>query len=419
MHLIHPSESIPSPASSSRSARSVTGFAMLSACDAAARGILLSVFPLAMYRALGDAGLVSSSYLLVGGTTVVFLLLIPWFLKFIPRRAMFSIGALLYTAAGLIASLGGADAVPFALPLYTAAAVTVFTCLNAYVLDSVSHADLSRCESLRIFYAALSWTVGPALGVWLEGLWRPAPFLLSGVFGLTLLAVFWWLRMGNGRVIRRARRQPQMPLAFLGRFLAQPRLVAGWSFAVIRSCGWWVYVVYLPIFAVEHDLGAETAGIALSLTNGMLFSSPFIARWVRRRSVRVAVRTGFAGSALFFVLGAVLPGWPWATVGALFVASFFLILLDICAGLPFLMAVKPSERSEMSAIYSSFRDVSGMLSPAAAWVVLLFAPVSATFALAGAGLACAWVVAASIHPRLGAGPKLPAAPPPLPPAVTA
>ena len=29
------------------------------------------------------------------------------------------------------------------------------------------------------------------------------------------------------------------PLAFLDRFFRQPRLIAGWLFAVIRSCGWW------------------------------------------------------------------------------------------------------------------------------------------------------------------------------------
>lgn len=34
--------------------------------------------------------------------------------------------------------------------------------------------------------------------------------------------------------------------------------------------------------------------------------------------------------------------------------SLFLVLLDICGGLPFLMSVKPSQRTEMSAVYSSF-----------------------------------------------------------------
>ena len=55
----------------------------------------------------------------------------------------------------------------------------------------------------------------------------------------------------------------------------------------------------------------------------------------------------------------------------------------------------------MSAIYASFRDVSGILTPGAAWLVLLVAPLSGVFAAAGAGLLCTWVLARKLHPRLG------------------
>ena len=95
-------------------------------------------------------------------------------------------------------------------------------------------------------------------------------------------------------------------------------------------------------------------------------------------------------------------GWPWVTVAGLALASVFLVLLDVSAGLPFLMAVKPSERTEMSAIYASFRDVSGIVTPGAAWLVLLVAPLPGIFALAGAGLLGCWHLARHLHPRLGA-----------------
>ncbi|MDP5359670.1 MAG: hypothetical protein NWR52_05935, partial [Paracoccaceae bacterium] len=93
--------------------------------------------------------------------------------------------------------------------------------------------------------------------------------------------------------------------------------------------------------------------------------------------------------------------WIMIVIACLFVGSFFLILLDICAGLPFLMAVKPSERTEMSAIYSSFRDVSGILTPGVAWLVLLVAPLSGIFAAAGSFCAVAWLISGRLHPRLG------------------
>ena len=95
-------------------------------------------------------------------------------------------------------------------------------------------------------------------GVLLLEYWAPAPFLISGGAALTLLGAFWWMRMGNGKQIARARGPASSPLKYLPRFLAQPRLVTGWLFAVIRSSGWWIYVVYLPIFAIENGIGRGT-----------------------------------------------------------------------------------------------------------------------------------------------------------------
>jgi len=69
----------------------------------------------------------------------------------------------------------------------------------------------------------------------------------------------------------------------------------------------------------------------------------------------------------------------------LIIDTTFLVLLDIVAGLSFLMSAKLPERGEMSAVYSSFRDVSGLLSPGAARLVLLMAPLSGVFSIAVIG----------------------------------
>jgi hypothetical protein len=47
----------------------------------------------------------------------------------------------------------------------------------------------------------------------------------------------------------------------------------------------------------------------------------------------------------------------------------------------------------MSAVYSSFRDVSGILSPGLAWLVLQFSPVAGIFAAGGLAMLVAWLVA--------------------------
>jgi ACDE family multidrug resistance protein len=257
---------------------------------------------------------------------------------------------------------------------------------------------MSMAEALSL---PRGWTVGPVLGVYLFGWWRPAPFLIAAIAALTMLLVFLVMRLGDGKLITKSRDAPANPFAYFRRFAEQPRLITGWTFAVIRSCGWWVYVVYLPIYALENGLGEQLGGIALSISNGALFLTPLMFRFIQRKSVKKAVRVGFLISGLLFLVAGAPHGTPPIAVVCLMAGSFFLILLDVCAGLPFLLAVKPSERTEMSAIYSSFRDVSGILTPGAAWLVLLVSPISGVFVAGGAGLLMAWVLANKLHPRLG------------------
>lgn len=381
---------------------SIRRVAVLAGTEAVARGILISVFPILMYRAFQDASLVSRIFFLIGGLSMMWGLLVPWLVRFVPRRWLYTLGAAAYIGSAIVATATGGQLIVVALMMSMVATVTIFVCFNAYVLDYVASVDLGRCETLRMFYSAAAWTAGPAGGVWLMQLWEPGPFLVSGVSAAGLLVVFWRMRLGNGKLITKARAPAPNPMAYLVHFFAQPRLVAGWLFAVLRSCGWWVYVVYVPVFAIENGLGESVGGTVLSVSNAMLFLTPLMLKWIQRYSIRHAVRVGFLFSGLAFIGATFASNVPWLTVALLMAGSAFLVLLDICGGLPFLMAVKPSERTEMSAVYSSFRDVSGILTPGIAWLVLLAAPVSGVFAAAGVGLLAAWSIAGRLHPRLGA-----------------
>lgn len=382
-------------------APSVRGFAILAGTEAIARGILISVFPIVMYDALRDARIVSEVYFAIGALSLLIGLLVPYLIRFVPRWWVYVTGALMFVSGAAVTVLETPGAAVAGLALTTFATATTFVCFNAYVLDHVARIELGRFETSRLFYSAAGWTAGPALGTLLYSLWRPAPFLIAAAAALAMLAIFLVMRLGNGKLITKSRRPPANPLAYFGRFIAQPRLVTGWIFAVVRSCGWWVYIVYLPIFAVQNGLGHQLGGIALSITNGALFLSPLMLRFMQRSSVRMAVRTGFLMSGVLFVGATLVSGFPAGAVGLLMAGSIFLILLDVAGGLPFLLAVKPSERTEMSAIYASFRDVSGIVTPGVAWLVLLVAPLSAVFAAGGAGLLGTWVLARKLHPRLG------------------
>lgn len=381
----------------------VQNFALLAGIEASVRGTLISAMPLTVYASLGSAEATSSAYFWAGIVALVWGLMVPWFTRHLPRRWMYTSGCLLYLVGMTLAVIGTPVTVPLALMCLASATATTFVCFNAYVLDYIDRTDLGRSQSTQMVYSAAPWAIGPMLGVTLHDLWAPAPFLLAGTFAVVLLVVFWILRLGNGKQITRAKGPALNPLAYLGRFFQQPRLIAGWMFAVMRSCGWWVYVVYLPIFCIEAGLGDKVGGVALSISNALLFISPLMLRYARRRSVRRAVRTAFGLCGVCFVVSALFSPLPWVAVLAMMGASVFLVLLDVVGGLPFLMAVKPSQRTEMSAVYSSFRDVSGIMTPAAAWIVLVpfGAPLAAFFAVTGAGMLGAFAIAGRLHPRLG------------------
>ncbi|MCV2872267.1 MFS transporter [Defluviimonas sp. WL0050] len=380
----------------------VKGFAVLTGIEASLRGLLISIWPLVLYRAMAeDAAAVSLIYLAAGIAALVWGLLVPAVSRVIPRRWVYTGGVGFYLIGGTCAIIGGPFLTPLALVVSNLATVTVFICTNAYVMDYIARHELGRGETLKMLFSAASWFLGPMLGVFLWNIWAPLPFLMAMGFAIALLSTFWYMRLGNGKLITRARGPAPNPLAYLGRFFRQPRLIAGWLFAVLRSTGWWIYVVYLPIFCIESGLGDKVASIAFSLSNLMLFLSPFMLRWMQRRGLRRAIRTTFAACAACFLLAVFGQVWPPLAVAALFAASLFLVMLDTFGGLPFLMAVRPAERTEMSAVYSSFRDVSGIVSPAAAWLVLLVAPITGVFAAGAAGLATMVLVAGRLHPRLG------------------
>ncbi|MDA0719913.1 MAG: MFS transporter [Bacteroidetes bacterium] len=380
---------------------SVHGFATLTGVEAIARGSLVSVFPLEMYKALKDAQAVSEMYFLIGCISLLFGLLVPAISRKLSRRWTYSLGALMMFLGPGLAASGHPYGVVLGLMLTTFATVTLFVCLNAYVLDYVKRHDFGRCETLRMFYSAVGWTLGPVVGVMLWDWWRPFPFFISMTAAVVLMIIFWVMRLGNGKLIVRVSTPTINPLAYLGRFFRQKRLVAGWIFAVTRSCGWWVYVVYLPIYALENGLGSSLGGLLLSLTNSALFITPLMLYLLRRMGVKRAVRSGFLWSGMLFTLAGFIGDFPLVAICLLLAGSFAMIFLDICGGLPFLMAVKPSDRNEMSAVYSSFRDVSAIVTPGASAVVLLFAPLSTVFAFGGSLLLVSWMIAGKLNPRLG------------------
>ena len=387
----------------------VESFARIAGLEALCRGCTLSVFPLLLYRAWGSAQLVSEIYFCVGLASLMATLLVPAMARIFTRRQVYLGAVSLYLVASALGMLQGKWTTLALLCAIIAAAIS-FVCYNSYVLDHLEKTDFSRLETMRLFYGGAGWAIGPFAGVWLLSVWGGAPFILLAGAASWMAWLIWRTPLGDGKFLARGTGSDAAPahdsrranpLALILRFFSQPRLVTAWVLPLVRSCGWWMFFVYLGIFAVENDLGEQVGGVASSVANMGLFLAPLMLAWMQRRSVRTAIRVGCLGASACYLAATALSHWPWVTVGLLLAGTVFLVLLDTCAGLPFLMSVKPSERTEMSAVYSSFRDVSGIVSPAIAWLVLQFAPVVGVFAVGALILLGAWLLAGHLHPELG------------------
>lgn len=379
----------------------VQSFALLASFEAAARSIVISVFPVLLLRQVGSAEKVSEVYLLAGLVSLALAMVTPMLTRYVARRWLYTAGCLGLINGNILALAGGPALLPVVLIMNAASLVVMTICFNAYVMDFIDRTSLGRNESTRLLYSGAAWAIGPALGVWLMDVSPRAPFLVSILACLCLLCLFWYLRLGDGKVIVRAKRAAANPVANLKRFFSQPPLVAGWFFASIRSVGWWVYIVYLPVFAIQNGLGDKLSGIALSVSNGFLFLAPFMLKYIVTRNVRFSIMLGFGVSGMLFLLAALLSAYPQFAILVLVAATLFLVLLDVSAGLPFLMLAKPSERAEMASVYSTFRDVSAVATPGAGWLLLLFAPITGVFVACGVCLIGCAGMALKLPPRLG------------------
>lgn len=379
----------------------VKSFAILASFEAAARSILISVFPVLLLRNAGDAEGVSEIYLIAGLASLFVALVTPFLSRFIARRWLY-IGACFGMICGnFLALLTGQEWLNLVLLINAATLVVMTVCFNSYVMDFIERTSLGKNESTRLLYSGAAWAIGPALGVWLMDISPKLPFFISILSCICLISFFLYLRMGNGRVIVRAKKTASNPLVYLPRFFKQKALLAGWLFASVRSIGWWVYIVYLPVFAIENGLDEKLGGTALSISNGFLFLAPFMLKFIVSKNVRLSIVFGFGMSGLLFIIAGLIAAIPDAAIIFMIVATVFLVLLDVCAGLPFLMLVKPSERTEMASVYSTFRDVSGVTTPGIARVILAFSPVTTVFLFCGAGLLACAFLALKLPKRLG------------------
>ena len=383
------------------SGRAGESFARLNALEGIARSLLMGVIPLLALEVLGSKEMVTRAYLLASILSLTITLNFAALERLLQRRWVVTLGVACTMIAMTILLLGDGPIMALGIGLQQAAASLFSVCLSLYIMDYIGKRELIYTETRRMLYAGIVWMVGPTLGLWLwENAASWAPFALTVFASVGMLSYFWYLRLGHGKGIQKARSRPANVFKIIPRYFKQRPLRIAYWITMSRSMFWVTLFIYGPIYVIEARLPTWVAGGLLSLASGLLLISPLIRRFAGRVGTRLTiiyalVLIGSSMLMLYFIGEPKLIGlvfWVSAALGG--------VTLDVLGNIPFMRMVKPRERIEMTMIFSTWREGSQLLTPLMASLVLLFAPFEIFYVLLALFLFGAAIKASYLPRRL-------------------
>ncbi len=375
-----------------------TGIVRLSGLEGLTRSLLVGTVPLVALDRLGSKAAVSQAFTAGAVITLLVTLNLGKLEAFMARRFVMTFGIVSLFGAAILFTIDTVAAFVFAVGLRSIASSTFSVLVTLYVMDYIGKSELTRIESSRMVHNGVGWLIGPSLGLWLVNtVDTAAPFLLSAALSVGLLSYYWWLRLGNSEVITEAKSAVESPLANIPRFFKQRYMRIAYAIAFVRSTFWVSLFIFGPIYVVEAGFADWVAGAFLSGVAALLLAAPIVRRIADRLGTRMVITRGFAMVAGSLIVLALLGDpkpigivfWATAAVGA--------STIDVIGNIPFMRMVKPRERVAMATVFSTWREMSALLSPLLAAVVLgLGLPFSVFFA----ALAALCVFAVTVGLRL-------------------
>ena len=359
-------------------------FVKIFTLEAICRALLATIVPLLAYKYLQDAQKVSLLYLVLNGIGLAVGLGMPLLLQVLARRWVITLGCCLYIMAGIALTQAGLTGLIIGLSGQVLGTALLELTVNLYLMDHIPRRELNSFEPKRLLFAGMCFAMGPWLGVWLHhNLDERLPFYIVSFAALVLGIYFWKQRLGSHDAIKPAVGRPKNPFRFLRRYLAQPRLVLAWVLAAGRN-GWWVmFFVYTPIFVSESGLDPEIGGALVSLGVAPMLFVRYWGRLGARFGIRKLLIASYIGCGVFTISAGVMGAQPWVAIILLWTSALAATVIDGAGNVPFLRAVHPHERSEMTPIFMTFRYATSLLTPALFAIVLAFLPLNFVFVAGG------------------------------------
>jgi MFS family permease len=369
---------------SGRKAGALT-FSALFTLESLVRSLNAGVLSVQAYELLGTSRNVSIIMTMSALAVLATTLMLPFVLRRTRRRWTYTLGIAISMSAALFLASHTVLGQAAGTYLRSAGASVMNVTLSLYILDHIHKSDYARVEPMRLSFSTLSWTVGPSLGLWLYTNYGPVVAQMAVLAaGVTLLSFFWIIRLADPAALPSGTLQPFNPLKNVGRFISQPRLRLAWSIACARSVYWSSLFIYGPIMLIESGLSKTESGYLISASQ-IILPLALVSGYVARRvGVRTVIATAFGVISVSSVAAGLFgANVPVVSIIFLLMAAVGATALDGVGAIPYMRAVKPRERREMTSVYRTFIEISDLLPGIIFAFVLTVLPTQTVFVLVG------------------------------------
>jgi len=327
------------------------------------RGMLLSVIPLQTLSLMGNVQDASTLLFAVSIGGILAALTLPAVIRRIGVYPAFLISCLAMVISAILMAIEQVWIFSIGLFCHAFAIASAEVTLTLYVLAKIRRNEMTSFEPLRVLFTVLALTAGPFLGVYFEArIFHELPFLLCGLLMLVAIACFRVLKLQEIS-IPASKSGGINPLKYLFKYFRQPRLRLAYGLVLARSCWWTMFIIYTPIYATESGLGELTGAAIVSVGTAWTLSVPLWGWIARQYGVRRLLTVGFITNSLLSFLVYLVSDVPLIASVLLIFCALGATMLDGVGNVLFFRAVRSSERSEMTAVFVTYRDTGQIVTP--------------------------------------------------------
>lgn len=322
-------------------------------------------------------------------------------INLLTRKYVFTIGVMIALLGNVLFMLDWPIAFVLANACRMAGAGLMIMCISLYTMDFIPRKQLAKAESRKFVFAGISWLIFPFVGTWMwVNIDTRAPFILSITLISILIVLFWWLRISEAQNIKPPKSSNLDFIRNVRTYFGNPHMRVAYLIAVARSSSWVVFFTYGPIYL--RDAGVSTQWIGLFMGGIMavlLFSSRFaaLAQYI---GIRKTILLSFSMAGISMIALGLLPEPTLWGLLLLLLASLGFDMLDIIGNVPFMRMVTPKVRVEMTSVFSTWREMSFVVTPGLSALILMFTDISGLFLVLGVMLIFAGLLSRTMPLRV-------------------